>query len=199
MASSQSKKKNLSKGEINKQKRLELFKELLPIIKSFGLWIVLVIIVAVDYTGKRWFSMAFVDYTTWLSYGISKILFIPARIIGDGASMVTTLQVNYKTIIISNYPLVIELECSAYHAYLAMLSLVVFAHWTKKQKLLIGTIIFAILSVVNSMRIVALGVIGHKFPQVFNVMHDYIWNILLVIIIWGLWELANQWLRKHSK
>jgi exosortase/archaeosortase family protein len=174
------------------EKTKELVKELLPLIKAFGLWILLVIIVAWDYTNYRWFSMLFIDFTTYLSYGLAKIMFIPAQVLGNGQSMVTTLTVNYKSVYINNYPMIIELECSAYHAYIAMIALVLFSKWSVKQKLISGSILFAALALINSIRIIMLGVIGHKFPAAFNLMHDYVWNILLVIIIWGLWELANK-------
>jgi exosortase/archaeosortase family protein len=189
-------KKNVPQKKINFEKSKELFKELLPLIKAFGLWIILVIIVAWDYTNNRWFSMIFVDFTTYLSYGLAKIMFIPAQIIGSGQSMVTTLTVNYKSIYINNYPMIIELECSAYHAYIAMIALVAFSKWSIKQKLISGSILFVALALINSFRIIMLGVIGQKFPQAFNLMHDYIWNILLVIVIWGLWELANKKINK---
>jgi exosortase/archaeosortase family protein len=188
----------VSKQKFDFEKSKELLKELLPLIKAFGLWILLVVIVAWDYTNYRWFSMFFIDFTTYLSYGLSKIMFIPARIIGSGESMVTTLVVNYKSIVISNYPMIIELECSAYHAYIAMIALVIFSKWTVKQKLAAGSILFVSLAVINSLRIIMLGVIGRKFPSVFNMMHDYVWNILLVIIIWGLWEIANKKLNKQK-
>jgi exosortase/archaeosortase family protein len=191
-------KKKISQREINQKKRKELFKELLPLIKSFGLWVILVIIVAWDYTNHQWFSMIFVDFTTYLSYAIAKIMFIPAKILGDGSSMVTTLVVNYKSIQINNYPMIIELECSAYHAYIAMIALVIFSNWNLKQKLITGSILFGLLAVINSFRIVMLGVIGRLLPGVFNLMHDYIWNILLVIVIWGLWELANKRMNKQT-
>lgn len=192
MASNQKKKNQISQKEIQKQKRRELLKDLLPLGKSFGLWIILVIIVAWDYTNHRWFAMLFIDYTTYLTYFLAKALFIPTHLLGSGSSMMTTLEVNYRSITVSGYPMIIEIECSAYHAYLAMIALVVFSKWNIKQKLAIGSILFGVLSLINSLRIVILGVIGHKFPNVFNIMHDYIWNILLVIIIWGLWELVNQ-------
>jgi exosortase/archaeosortase family protein len=191
-------KKKVSQSEINKEKRKALFKELLPLIKSFGLWVVLVIIVAWDYTNHRWFSMIFVDFTTYLSYGLAKIMFIPAKLLGDGTSMATTLVVTYKSIMINNYPMIIELECSAYHAYIAMIALVTFSNWTTKQKLITGSILFGLLAIINSIRIVMLGVIGRLFPGFFNMMHDYIWNILLVIVIWGLWELANKRMNKQT-
>lgn len=185
--------------EINRQKRKELFAELIPLIKSFGLWILLVVIVAVDYTNHRWFSMIFVNFTTYLTYGLAKMMFIPTDVFGNGMTMMTTLEVNYKSIMISNYSMIIELECSAYHAYLAMIALVLFSTWKPKQKLVVGSLIFITLAIINSLRIIILGVLGKHFPGLFNMMHDYIWNILLVIIIWGLWELANQRLKTKAE
>jgi len=141
--------------------------------------------------------MLFVDFTTYLSYLLAKIMFLPAKILGDGTSMATTLVVTYKSITINNYPMIIELECSAYHAYIAMIALVSFSNWNVKQKLITGSILFGLLALINSFRIVMLGVIGRTFPGFFNMMHDYIWNILLVIVIWGLWELANKRMNKQ--
>jgi len=192
MANSKIKKEQRALKQLQQQKRKELLSELLPLGKSFALWIVLVIIVAWDYTNKQWFSMLFVDFTTYLSYGLSKIMFIPAKVLGSGTGMVTTIEVTYRSIVIGGYPMIIELECSAYHAYLAMIALVVFSKWTNKQKITAGSILFVTLAIINSLRIVMLGVIGRKMPQVFDFMHDYLWNILLVIIIWGLWEIVNK-------
>lgn len=188
--------KKINQKEINLKNRKELFKALLPLIKSFGLWVILVIIVAWDYTNHQWFSMLFVDFTTYMSYGLAKIMFIPAKILGNGSSMVTTLIVNYKSIQINDYPMIIELECSAYHAYIAMLALVIFSNWKMKQKFITGSILFGLLALINSFRIVMLGVVGRHFPGFFNMMHDYVWNILLVIVIWGLWEVANKRMNK---
>lgn len=192
MADPKIKKEQKALKQLQQQKRKELLSELLPLGKSFALWIVLVIIVAWDYTNKQWFSMLFVDFTTYLSYGLSKIMFIPAKILGSGTGMVTTIEVSYRSIVIGGYPMIIELECSAYHAYLAMIALVAFSKWTNKQKIMAGSILFVTLALINSLRIVMLGIIGRKMPQVFDFMHDYLWNILLVVIIWGLWEIVNK-------
>jgi exosortase/archaeosortase family protein len=191
--------KKESQREINLKNRKALFKELLPLIKSFGLWVILVVIVVWDYTNHQWFSMLFIDFTTYLSYGLAKIMFIPAKILGNGSGMVTTLIVNYKSILINDYPMIIELECSAYHAYIAMIALVIFSSWKMKQKFITGSILFGLLALINSFRIVMLGVVGRHFPGFFNMMHDYVWNILLVIVIWGLWEVANKRMNKLSE
>jgi len=189
-------KKNRSKTSTFNRKAL--LDELIPLFKSFTLWILLVVIVAWDYTNHRFFSMAFIHYTTLLTYGLAKIMFIPTALLGGGSTMMTTIEVNYRMIMVSNYPMMIELECSAYHAYIALLALVAFSKWAIKPKLVAGTTLFLLLSVINSLRIIALGVIGRKYPQVFDLMHDYIWTILLVMIIWGLWELTNQKLSKKQ-
>jgi len=179
-----------------KKLRAEMLKELLPLGKSFLLWVILVVIIAWDYTSNQWFSMLFVDFTTYLTYGISKLFFIPAELLADGKSMVTTLEVNYKSLSINHYPMIVELECSAYHAYVALISLVAFSNWNVRTKLITGSILFGSLAVLNSLRIIMLGIVGHSFPEIFNMMHDYVWNILLVIIIWGMWELSNRRIRK---
>ncbi|MBP7508144.1 MAG: exosortase/archaeosortase family protein [Prolixibacteraceae bacterium] len=189
---------NSLKGKSTFDKKA-LLNELLPLIKAFVLWIILVVIVAWDYTNKQWFSMIFVDFTTYLTYGLSKMMFIPAKILGDGSGLVTTMVVNYKSIYVNNYPMIIEIECSAYHAYIAMIALVIFSRWNIKQKLIIGSVLFATLAIINSLRIIMLGVIGKIYPQIFDIMHDYVWNILLVIVIWGLWELANKRMNKISQ
>lgn len=185
------KKKNIEKEEL-KNRQKEMLKEFLPLVKSFLLWVVIVLIVAWDYTANRWFSMVFIDFTTYLTWALSKIMFIPVQILGAGKSMMTTLEVNYTSIVVNHYPMLIELECSAYHAYTALLSLVAFSAWSIKQKLVAGSILFGVLAIINSLRIVLLGVVGRNNPEIFNMMHDYVWNILLVIVIWGMWELANR-------
>lgn len=195
-------KSNLKNKQKNKTKttvsRKELLHELMPLIKSFVLWIVLVVIVAWDYTNHRWFSMLFVQFTTYLTYALSKMFFLQAAVIGAGTSMMTTIEVNYLSIVVNNFPMIIELECSAYHAYIALIALVIFSKWTTKQKLIAGTIMFLILAIINSFRIIVLGLIGRKYPEAFNLMHDYIWNILLVVVIWGLWEWVNQKLSRKK-
>lgn len=170
----------------------------MPLGKSFALWIVLVVIVAWDYTNNQWFSLIFIDFTTYLSHWISTILTIPSNFGGKATTTITTIDVVYRSIIINGYPMMIEIECSAYHAYLALFALVIFSHWTIKQKLSAGIIMFIILAVINSLRIIVLGLIGKKFPQFFDILHDYIWNILLVIVIWGMWELVNQKIIKQK-
>lgn len=176
----------------------ELLVELLPLIKSFGIWILLVVIVAWDYTNYRFFSMAFIYFTTYLTFGLAKIMFLQAAILGAGTSMMTTIEVNYLSIVVNNYPMIIELECSAYHAYLALIALVLFSKWLPKQKVFAGSLMFIVLAIINSLRIIILGIIGRKYPEVFDLMHDYIWNILLVVVIWGMWELVNQKLIKKK-
>lgn len=170
----------------------QLLKDLIPLAKSFSLWIILVAIFAIDYTSNQWFSMVLIDFTTYTSYGLAKVLSIPAHLTGEGVDTVTSLNIAYQSISIYQFPMIIELECSAYHAYAAIISLVLFSKWQQRNKLIWGPIMLVLLALVNALRIVLLGVIGHKNPTLFNSMHDYIWNILLVIFIWIFWEFVNK-------
>jgi exosortase/archaeosortase family protein len=188
-----------SEKEIKYIHKKEFLTSMLPLLKAFGLWAVLVAIVAWDYIKLKWISMVFVHFTTYLTYGLSKVLFIPAKLLGHGALTVGAFKCDYDSIMISSYPMTIELECSAYHAYLAMVALVIFANWGLKNKIIWGSIIFGILAMVNSFRIVLLGVIGHKFPSLFDLIHDYAWNILMVVILWGLYEFVNTRLTKNEQ
>lgn len=192
-------KKKYSEKKVKSIDRKELLIGMLPLIKAFGLWILLVGIVALDYIKFRWISMVFVHFTTYLTYGLSKILFIPVRLLGHGTLNIGAFEGNYDSIMINFYPMIIELECSAYQAYLAMVSLIIFAKWDFRNKIRWGSIIFGILAFINSLRIVLLGVIGRKFPSFFNLIHDYVWNILMVVILWGLYELVNTRLTKRNE
>lgn len=176
--------------------RKELWKYLFPLVKSFGVWLIAVSVVAIDYTYNRWFSMGFVHFTTYTTYILSKLLSVQISLLGSSSDIVTTLNVNYDMLHICNYPFKIELECSAYHAYIAVVALIIFSAWKQKDKFLYGIIFIVTLAILNSLRIIALGIISQKFPSILNLMHDYIWNILLVIILWGLWELINNKLTK---
>jgi len=193
-------KKKYSEKELKSINRKELIVNLMPLIKAFGLWLFLVGIVAIDYIKLRWISMLFVHFTTYLTYGLSKVLFVPVRLFGQGTFNIGVFEGSYDSIMISSYPMIIELECSAYQAYLAMVALIIFAKWELRSKIFWGSIIFGILAFINSLRIVLLGVLGQKFPALFDLIHDYVWNILMVVILWGLYEFVNNRLtKKHEQ
>lgn len=192
-------KKKYSEKKVKSINRKELLLGMLPLIKAFGLWILLVGIVALDYIKFRWISMVFVHFTTYLTFGLSKILFVPVRLLGHGTFNIGAFEANYDSIMINSYPMLIELECSAYQAYLAMVSLIFFAKWDFRNKIKWGSSIFVILALINSFRIVLLGVIGKKFPSFFDLIHDYVWNILMVVILWGIYEFVNTRLAKKDE
>lgn len=192
------KRKRLTKGEINAINRKELVKHLLPLAKSFGVWMVLVAIMALDYTSVRWLTKFFVHLTTYLSIFLSKILFVPVELIGGSEGALSIPDSKEALILVAGYPLKIGIECTAYHAYFALVALVLFSAWKIKDKLVYGVVILIVLAILNSLRIVFLGVIGDKFPGLLHLMHDYIWNVLLVIVLWGLWEVSNKRLTKTT-
>ena len=157
----------------------EYFQKLLPLIKSFVLWFILVGIVHLPFI-KAGFRDAIVGFTTATTYGVGKILFLP--IVRSGFD---TLQVN-------GFPMQIIVECTAYNFFLFAIALVIFAPWSWKDKLKnLGIFIIAIF-LVNNLRFIAMGYIGRYYPDFFDTTHDYVWNILFGFMVFGIWAWRDK-------
>ena len=118
-----------------KQKKAQERQKLMPLIKAFGLWIVLVLILNIP-SLKETFAGFFVDLTVKSVLGLSKLLFLPVVHLGG------------QNISVNGYNLQIIYECTAYNFYLFVIPLVIFSNWEIKAKLLnliifIGAIVIA--------------------------------------------------------
>lgn len=96
------------------------------------------------------------------------------------------------TVILKNFSYTIIYHCSAVFAMM-IYGAAIFAYpaqlWQKFLGILIG---FPLLSLVNTTRLVVLGVIGVHFPEMFDYFHEYLWQgifIIFVIILWMAWRI----------
>lgn len=166
----------------NPQKSLfskELLIKLLPLIKAFVLWFVLVIIVHIPGI-KDAFRNFFVGFTTSSTYGIGKILFLPIQ------------RLSFSSIALDGFSMEIVVECTAYNFYLFAISLAVFANWKLKHKLMNLLIFFLVIFLSNTLRFFAMGYVGRYYPDLFDTTHDYIWNILFGFMIFGVWAWRDK-------
>ena len=170
-----SKKKEPSKPLFSK----ELFLKLLPLIKAFALWFLLVIIVHIPGV-KENFRDFFVGFTTSSTYILGKALFIPIE------------KTGFSTIDVNDFGMQIIVECTAYNFYLFALALVIFANWSIRHKFINLFIFFGIIFLMNNMRFFAMGYVGHNYPELFDTTHDYVWNILFGFMIFGLWAWRDK-------
>ena len=157
----------------------ELLIKLLPLIKAFALWFILVLIVHIPGI-KEGFRNMFVGFTTQSTYIIGKMLFLP--IDNPGFSAIT----------IDGFAMEIIVECTAYNFYLFALALAIFANWSLKHKAINLLIFFVVIFLTNILRFFAMGYVGRYYPQMFDTTHDYVWNILFGFMIFGVWAWRDK-------
>lgn len=157
----------------------ELLIKLLPLIKAFALWFVLVMIVHIPGL-KEGFRNIFVGFTTYSTYFIGKIFFLPIE------------KPGFSNITLGGFAMDIIVECTAYNFYLFAIALAVFANWSLKHKFINLGIFLGVIFITNILRFFAMGYIGRYYPVMFDTAHDYVWNILFGFMIFGVWAWRDQ-------
>lgn len=160
-------------------KNIELFKRLLPLIKTFASWFLLVTIVHLPGI-KEPFRDFVVGFTTSSTVLLGKILFIPIDRMG------------FASIQVNGFSMEIIVECTAYNFYLFAITLALFSNWKWKDKLINLLIFSLVIFLVNNLRFFAMGYVGRHYPTVFDTTHDYVWNILFGFLIFGLWAWRDR-------
>lgn len=171
--------KKASKTPVKPLFSKELLIKLLPLIKAFTLWFLMVIIIHIPGI-KENFREMFVGFTTASTVLLGKILFIPIQRLG------------FSTIMVDGFTMDIIVECTAYNFYLFAIALAVFANWKPKHKLINLGIFAGIIFLMNNMRFFAMGYVGRYSPELFDTTHDYVWNILFGFMIFGVWAWRDK-------
>jgi exosortase/archaeosortase family protein len=167
------------KVDRKKPSTMDYVRKLMPLIKSFALWFLLVIIVHLPGIREDFRTM-FVGFTTGATEVMGKLFFLPVERIG------------FSTLTVDNFSLEIIVECTAYNFYLFAIALAVFANWSAFHKIINLLIFFVTIFIVNNIRFIAMGYIGGNYPDLFNTAHDYVWNILFGFMIFGLWAWRDK-------
>ncbi len=126
----------------------------------------------------------FLDFFAFLKADIANalsfILFmigIPSIVQGDN-------------VLLGNFSLIINEECTAVYASLIYISCVL-AYPTSLKKRLIGIGFgIPIIQSINLARLVVLSLTGLYYPGIFEFVHAYVWQsifIIFIIVIWLLW------------
>ena len=157
----------------------DYIKKLMPLIKSFALWFLLVIIVHLPGIREDFRTM-FVGFTTGSTEVMGKLLFLPIE------------RTGFSTLVVNNFAMEIIVECTAYNFYLFALALAVFANWSAYHKMVNLLIFFVTIFLVNNVRFIAMGYVGRYYPELFDTTHDYVWNILFGFMIFGLWAWRDK-------
>jgi exosortase/archaeosortase family protein len=157
----------------------ELLIKLLPLIKAFVLWFIMIAIVHIPGI-KDDFRHFFVGFTTASTTFIGKLFFLPVE------------RLAYSTFSVDGFTMEIIVECTAYNFYLFAIALSVFANWSTRHKLINLMIFIGVIFMVNILRFYAMGYVGRHYPEIFDTTHDYVWNILFGFMIFGVWAWRDK-------
>lgn len=121
-----------------------------------------------------------VDITQSISFFLMSLARLPVSLEGS-------------TIRLPNESLIITLECTAIYLMILFAALILAypATWRSRG---IG-LLFGVpaIFVMNAIRLLIVGVISYFFPSLFEFVHDYVWQVLFVIMVFMLWLI---WMEK---
>lgn len=181
-------KKKLQK-EQQKARRQELIYKLKPLMLTFVVWFALKSILFIPAVSSI-IAPALVSFTTYSAYWFGRLLFIPIQM--PSMPFLTVNDFNMKVI----------MECTAYNFYIFIVVLTIFSRWSLKQKFINLGIFLAMIFVFNNMRFITMGYVGSFRPDLFDTVHDYIWNILFGFLVFGIWvwreEKASRYTKKQT-
>ncbi len=175
-------KKQLKQKQRERQEKLQRYKDILPIAKTFGLWMLLIGIVRIDAVYEV-IATGLIKITGVSVLGVCKATFVP-------------VNYNFPFIDVAHFPMRIAPECTILDYYLFVPAMILFvpANWLHKLKW--GAIILGILYGTNLLRFVIMGYIGRFFPSLFDAAHEYFWNLLFALLLFMLWFWQNAHIQK---
>jgi len=168
-----------------KQEKLQRFKDILPIAKTFGLWLLLIGLVRIEAVYEI-IATGLIKITGNSVLGVCKATFIP-------------VSYNFPYINVAKFPMRIAPECTIldYYLFVPAMMLFVSAKWLHKVKW--AVIIMAILYGMNLLRFVIMGFVGKYYPSLFDAAHEYFWNLLFAFLLFLLWFWQNSKIQITAK
>lgn len=170
--------KDIKKQRITKQQQKERTKQLIkymaPLFWAFVTWFLLISLVHSPWLREP-LRVFFVGFTTHAAYWFGKVLFVPIEM--PAVPFLTVKGFNMQVV----------MECTAYNFYLFALVLTIFARWPLKHKLISLAIFLFVIFILNNLRFITMGYLGNYRPDLFDAIHDYVWNILFGFMVFGIW------------
>lgn len=170
--------KDIKQQRIEKKKKQAQFRLLLkhiaPLLWAFAVWFALISLIHTPWL-RDTMREFFVSFTTYAAYWFGKILFVP----------ITMHGVPYLAV--KGFHMQVVMECTAYNFYLFAIILTIFARWKLKHKFISLGIFLLVIFILNNLRFISMGYLGSVRPDLFDTVHDYVWNILFGFMVFGIW------------
>ncbi len=178
------KKEQRQKQQLKAQQRA-IIEKLKPLLWAFILWFALLALVHLPFL-KEPFREFFVRFTNYSAYWFGKILFLPVEM-----SRVPFLTVN-------GFTMRVVMECTAYTFYFLGAAIVIFTRWPLRHKFKSLAVFILSVFILNNLRFISMGYLGSFYPDLFQPVHDILWNVLFGFMILGFWVWGEASARKQG-
>jgi exosortase/archaeosortase family protein len=182
------KKQRLTRKQ-QREKTRQLIKYMAPLFWAFVTWFALISLVHTPWLRDITRDF-FVGFTTHAAYWFGRVLFIPVE------------MRNVPFLAVKGFNMQVVMECTAYNFYLFALVLTLFARWPLRHKFISLAIFLVVIFILNNMRFITMGYLGSYRPDLFDVVHDYLWNILFGFMVFGIWAwrevMAQEMIKKRE-
>lgn len=177
-------KKQLQKVQ-QKARRQELIYKLKPLMLTFVVWFALKSVLFIPAVAST-ISPPLVSFTTYSAYWFGRLLFIPIQ------------MPSMPFLTVNDFSMKVIMECTAYNFYIFIFVLTIFSRWSLRQKLINLGIFLATVFVFNNLRFITMGYVGSFRPDLFDTVHDYVWNILFGFLVFGVWVWRETRVSRHE-
>ena len=160
--------------EQQKEKTRQLLRYLSPLLWAFATWFLLITLIHAPFI-KNPVQVAFVNFTTNSAYYLGRLFLLPVEM-----PEMPILRVN-------GFAMQVVMECTAYNFYLFGIVLTLFARWPARHKLISLGIFLLFIFIFNNLRFISMGYLGSFRPDLFDVVHDTVWNVLFGFFVFGIW------------
>lgn len=172
-------KDRLRKLEEKKRIQKQLIRHFIPLIAAVTLWAIAMGIFHLPAIREHFFNF-FIRFTVDSVVLLGKITFLPIH------------SPEFPQLTVWGYPMLVIMECTAYNFYIFVIFLSLFSPVKWSQRLTTLAIFLPSVFLLNSLRFITMGAIGKYFPNQFDVVHDYLWNILFGFLVFLIWVWRYQ-------
>ncbi len=179
------KKQRLTKKQQRERTR-QLIKYMAPLFWAFVTWFALISLIHTPWL-RDVTREFFVGFTTHAAYWFGRVLFIPVE------------MYSVPFLSVKGFNMQVVMECTAYNFYLFALVLTLFARWPLRHKISSLAIFLVVIFILNNMRFITMGYLGNFRPDLFDAVHDYVWNILFGFMVFGIWAWREVMAQEMTK
>ena len=130
--------------------------------------------------GMHWFAA--LQGRDWLSEPTTLII---SRLLAVAG--ITNNVIDRTHIVMKNAHWVVTPECTAVNVYILYVSFVFAYKASYKSKVLAFVTGVPFICIMNFSRLLLLGVVTHWYPNYARILHDYIWEVLFVVLVVAMW------------